>query len=443
MAPFDLANTVGTTGIYLIALLLGIGFGATLELSGFGDSRKLAAQFYLSDMTVLKVMFTAIITAGTLLTLSSAFGLLDFNRVWINPTFLYPGIVGGLIMGVGFVIGGFCPGTSLVASSTLKIDGMFFITGVAIGIFAFGESVESFMQFFISSDMGRFTVGEWLGVSKGVAMLLVVIMALFMFYGGEISERVFGKKLPLSEIDFIPHNKAKIVAALVLVGLVTVSIGLGQPTSEEKWSWIAKQEEPKLENRDVYVHPAEVVDLRANFDIYVTILDLRSEHDYNLFHVMGARRTTMDELNNIKFLKQIKKLPANNVTFVMSNNDTDATKAYKELKAEGVTNIYIVDGGINKWLETYPLDPCVANKKEKLDGGEEELAYNFLLAVGEYSKSSHPDCQRQEFPTDCYLKHHPESLSSATKEEHHDPPKIEYTPKVKIKKKKAVSGGCG
>jgi len=138
MAPYDLASMAGTATYYLIFLLIGAGFGATLEMSGFGDSRKLAGQFYLGDMTVLKVMFTGIIVASTLVFLSSSLGLLEFDRVWVNPTYLWPGIVGGLIMGVGFILGGFCPGTSLVAASTLKIDGMVFVAGVFSGVLLFG-----------------------------------------------------------------------------------------------------------------------------------------------------------------------------------------------------------------------------------------------------------------------------------------------------------------
>ena len=194
MAPYDFASIAGSATYYLIFLLIGAGFGATLEMSGFGDSRKLAAQFYLRDLTVLKVMFTGIIVASTLIFLSTSLGLLDFDRVWVNPTYLWPGIVGGLIMGVGFILGGFCPGTSLVAASTLKVDGVFFVLGVGTGVWLFGESVGSFQEFFVSSFMGRFTLPEWLGIPTGVVLVLLVLMALGMFFGGEIAERVFGNK---------------------------------------------------------------------------------------------------------------------------------------------------------------------------------------------------------------------------------------------------------
>src|SRR5512133_451520 len=98
MAPFDLTHLAGSLPYALVFGAIGFGFGAVLEMAGFGDTRKLAAQFYLRDMTVLKTMFTAIVVAAVVLFLASAFGLLELGRVWVNPTYLWPGIVGGLVM---------------------------------------------------------------------------------------------------------------------------------------------------------------------------------------------------------------------------------------------------------------------------------------------------------------------------------------------------------
>jgi hypothetical protein len=106
MSPLD-TMALPVLAQIAIALGLGVGFGFALERAGFGDARKLAAQFYLHDMTVLKVMFTAIVTAMLLIFLASALLLLDFDRLYVNPTYLWPAIVGGLLLGMGFIIGGY------------------------------------------------------------------------------------------------------------------------------------------------------------------------------------------------------------------------------------------------------------------------------------------------------------------------------------------------
>ena len=187
MAPFDIASSLGPVAYALVFVAIGFGFGAVLEMGGFGDTRKLAGQFYFKDMTVLRVMFTAIAVAAVLIALASSFGLLDVSRVFVNPTYLWPGIVGGLIMGVGFVIGGFCPGTSLVAASTLKIDGIVFLVGALLGVGLFGETVGSFQGFWLSSYMGRFTLPDLLGLPVGATVLLVVVMALLLFWAGDLA----------------------------------------------------------------------------------------------------------------------------------------------------------------------------------------------------------------------------------------------------------------
>ena len=192
--PLPLETLLGKPLMYVLFGLIGFFFGYVLEISGFGELTKLANQFYFKDMTVLKVMFTAIVVAMVLLFGAIGIGLLDYHQIWVNPTYLWPGIVGGLIMGVGFIVGGFCPGTSLAAMATFKIDGLFFVLGGLTGIFLFGETVQYFEDFWNSSYYGRLTIQDWLGVPAGVVVVGIVLMALFMFWGAEKLEAHFGHK---------------------------------------------------------------------------------------------------------------------------------------------------------------------------------------------------------------------------------------------------------
>ena len=157
--PLEAFTTVSAANPWTYVVFGGIGFafGYTLEMAGFGDSRKLAAQFYFKEMTVLKVMFTAIAVAMTLLFGAVGLGLIDFSQVWVNPTYLGSGLVGGLIMGVGFIVGGFCPTTSLASASTGRIDGMLFMLGGFVGAFLFGETERYFDHWY--NEAGYCRVG--------------------------------------------------------------------------------------------------------------------------------------------------------------------------------------------------------------------------------------------------------------------------------------------
>lgn len=193
-APFYKFDMFGLDISLLIAFIIGIGFGFALERGGFGNARILAAQFYFTNMRVFKVMFTAIVTAMIGVFYLSYIGFLDLSLVYLSDTYILPQVVGGLILGVGFVIGGYCPGTSFVAFSTGAKDGLVFILGVAFGIFVFGEMFPIIEDFFYSTAMGKVTLPDFLGLSYGMVVFLVVIIALGGFAAAEWGEKVMAKK---------------------------------------------------------------------------------------------------------------------------------------------------------------------------------------------------------------------------------------------------------
>ena len=197
MAPFELSAEIGQLAAWFVHMAIGFAFGFILESAGFADSRILAAQFYWRDLTVLKVMFTAIIVAAVLVFWATALGWLDYDLVWVNPTYLWPGILGGLIMGVGFILGGFCPGTSLVGASTLKIDAIWFVAGTAIGIIGFGETVSLYDDFWHASHLGRLTLQDWLQQPVGYVIFGLVVVAILIFWLGEkLRKRLYGDVEP-------------------------------------------------------------------------------------------------------------------------------------------------------------------------------------------------------------------------------------------------------
>jgi len=173
----------------VVSFFIGIGFGFFLERAGFGNARKLAAQFYLRDFAVLKVMFTAIVVASVGFWWLVAMGLIDLSMTYINPTFLGAQAIGGLILGVGFIIGGYCPGTSCVATATGKIDGLVYLGGVVFGILVFSLIQPGITGLHNLGDMGETFVWKWLGISPGLMVFIAVAIAVGAFTWGTIMER--------------------------------------------------------------------------------------------------------------------------------------------------------------------------------------------------------------------------------------------------------------
>ncbi len=288
--PLHLESLLSKPLTYLVFLLIGFLFGYVLEISGFNHSPSLASQFYFKDLRVFKVFFTAIVVGMLLLFLSSAVGLLDYNLIWVNPTYLWSGIVGGLIMGVGFILGGFCPGTSLVALATLKIDGIFFVLGGLVGVFIFGETVDLYKFFFNGSYYGRLTLMDVFNLRTGIVVILVTLMAVFMLWGGEQLEKIYGKKDPKKA------PKARYYGAGVLV-IVAIAIAIiGQPTTADRWNKLESVRGDDLKNREVYIHPGELLDTFHDHKLNLVMIDVRSEADYNLFHLLDAENITPEEI---------------------------------------------------------------------------------------------------------------------------------------------------
>jgi uncharacterized protein len=177
----------------LIALLIGVGFGFSLEQAGFSSSRRLAGMFYGYDTTVIKVFFTAAIVALIGSQLLSYFGLLNLNMVFVNEFYVTASIVGGIIMGAGFILGGFCPGTGLCALSIGKIDAMIFFAGGLTGAFLYAETYPLVMNLANSGYKGPMKINEVMGISPGLFILLLIIVAVVMFWLAEEAEKRFAK----------------------------------------------------------------------------------------------------------------------------------------------------------------------------------------------------------------------------------------------------------
>ena len=214
----------------LTAIGLGFMFGFSLERAGFGNARKLAGQFYLNDMTVFKVMFTAILVAMVGLRTFAAFGWLDMSRMWINPTFMWAQVVGGFLLGAGFIMSGLCPGTSVVSAASGRIDGVVTFGGIFIGSFLFAVLIDWFpglAWLYTAGSMGDSILPQVLGAPTPVVVLAIVIMAGGAFVGAEKVEKHFQQKREPVELTpastrRTPRIKFAVAGALGVIAIVAI-----------------------------------------------------------------------------------------------------------------------------------------------------------------------------------------------------------------------------
>jgi hypothetical protein len=196
MLPLEAALDLSAFATLAIAFVLGIGFGFVLERAGFDSGCKLTAVFYGYDMAVVKVMFTAVVTAMAGIWLLSSLGVLDMEAVYVVPTNYVAQIVGGLIFGAGFVIGGYCPGTAVVACATGRLDGIAFAGGILAGVAAYAQFLPGVETWVRDHATENLTLPSLTGVPAGWYVLAFIAVLAFGAWGMAWAEQRFAGLRP-------------------------------------------------------------------------------------------------------------------------------------------------------------------------------------------------------------------------------------------------------
>ena len=326
----------------VVALLLGIGFGFVLEQAGFSSSRRLAGLFYGYDFTVLRVFFTAAVTAMSGVLLLGYFGLLDTEAIYVNPTWLIPAIVGGAIMGVGFILGGYCPGTSVCAAAIGKIDGMFFIGGGMLGVLAFGEFYPLYHNFYESTSLGAIKVFDSLGISQGLFAFLLIAIAVGAFaVTTMIEKRVDKTSAPSLQFRSYKH----ITAGSLVLALGILFIFL----PDRKTHLIDKVSNPQY----VITHPVKtmevdelafrIVDAEPN----IRIIDVRPPDEFAKLALPGSMNIQLRDFFSKDWIIPFSQRHVKKV--IVGDSETQERIAYLLLQELGYENLTVLHGGFEEF----------------------------------------------------------------------------------------------
>ncbi len=207
--------------------------------------------------------------------------------------------------------------------------------------------------------------------------------------------------------------KATVIGALVVL-VASAALALkGQPTVEDKWRLRAAEFEPKLKSREVFIDAGELLATMQEDAINLVVADVRSERDWNVFRLLEAEHVPLGRIDNQA--PRFAKLGDSGVVVLVSNDEAAAVEAWKRLMVQGAPNAYILEGGVNRWLDIYG-EPA-AERQAAPGQGNDTLRHPFAVALGARHPASHPDA--------------------------HHAAKREFEKKIKLLKKVTKTGGCG
>ena len=356
LVPFVFSQEFGL----LLAVIIGIGFGFILEQAGFSSTKKLVGLFYGYDFTVLRVFFTAGVTAMIGVVLLGHYGLLNIDVIYINPTFLRSAIVGGLIMGAGFIIGGFCPGTSVCAAAVGKLDAMAFIFGSFFGIYAFTESYPLIKDFYLADAMGPVKINELFGMSTELFAFALTFVAIAAFYLTWRVENKVNKRAHIVDPKVKMKYQLSMIAPFIIIALIAIL-----PSEKEMiQNKIAKAKEQK---KCVFheIAPDKLAYEIANHYYQLNIIDVRSPEEFEAYHLPLAINIPFENILDREWEDIFKQKLKTNIFYA----DNDTLVKMSCLKAKyigGSTNMILNVSSKDFRAMFFDVEPPSANAPKEV-----------------------------------------------------------------------------
>ncbi len=348
---------------FVCSLVIGVGFGWCLEQAGFGSSKKLAGIFYFADMTVLKVMFSAVITAMLGVGFVLATGIVNAESIYVPETFLYAQVVGGLIFGIGFVIGGWCPGTAAVGMVSGRFDALVFLVGAMIGSFLFNDFFDILEPLYTMEDMGRSFIYELAGMTFAQFGLLLTVIAVIAFWFSELIEEKFKFTLVASRSNGLWVFSVIILLSacgnLLLDKFPIDSVRFAAPSSEE----ILLKVETGLDHIEPEIFAREKLAGQKK----IALIDVRTREEFDEWHIPGAAHQPLSSL--VAGLERYRRFDR---IVLYSNGATHPGQAWAVLNAAGFKNVYILADGLQGFYERV-LKPVSLRPEFISDRGRAEI----------------------------------------------------------------------
>ena len=204
--------------------------------------------------------------------------------------------------------------------------------------------------------------------------------------------------------------KPRVILTSIVIGLGLIIAAVPQ-NKTHVYKLTPKQLLEESKTKMKYYSPDEVAALLVNKDPSIQLIDVRSQGDYDKFHLPGAINIPLPDLLNEEYADIINQDVKQNIFY--SNGTVDANDAWMITRQLGYLNNYVLMGGLNYWAETImnPVHPANTSPDEEI------AKYQFRMGASE-------------------------ALGGAQLQESTESPVTVDKPIIKRPAKKRVQGGC-
>jgi len=360
-----------------VALAVGFCFGLCLEKAGLGSSRRLSGLFLLTDMTLAKVLLSALVTAALGLVAAQRSGLIGLDAFSLISTTLAPQALGGAIFGLGFALAGWCPGTAAVGLGSGRMDALVFLAGVVLGSIVYGEAFPWLAPLASVGGQGVTFLNQTLNATTDQVVLGLTGAAVFAFWVCEVVERGPAIARPgVGRLFLAGFSALLCLGSLVALNLPRVSIPGGQHISgasniasnntsgQANGRTTGQNSEQTTGGQNALgvspeariladaeagkgrLEPVELARRLMARDPGLTLVDLRPKAEFDAFHLAGASNISMSQLPEVMADKRGQGL-----IVLCAAGTTRPAQARDALARLGFDNVVILGGGLQEFFE--------------------------------------------------------------------------------------------
>jgi len=184
-----------------LALLIGGLFGFALDRVRASNPNYIITMLKLENLYLMKAILFAIGFASILMFAGQMLGLVEVGHMSVKASY-FGVVLGGIILGIGWAISGYCPGTGIAAAASGRIDAMIFILGGLLGAFVYMLVFDQIMDSTVMNSLfgGKVTLGTIPGSKfEGIFtirgdILGIVLGCVFMFIAYKLPEKILKRR---------------------------------------------------------------------------------------------------------------------------------------------------------------------------------------------------------------------------------------------------------